>query len=70
MNQKNIGNLFSYSFDSKENMNESIRDYNSKFKKNGLRIIPLRFEDNKALIYLYRPLKLSKDLKNSILRSW
>ena len=38
---------------------------NKRLAGKGLRIIPLRFSDNKALIYIYRPKKLSADLNAS-----
>ena len=38
---------------------------NKRLQSKGLRIIPLRFSDDKALIYIYRPKKLSEDLNHS-----
>ena len=31
--------------------------------KKGLRILPLRFRENRALVYVYRPSKLTQDLQ-------
>ena len=36
---------------------------NSRLSHKGLRIIPLRISGNEALIYIYRPEKLAKDLQ-------
>lgn len=40
----------------------SIRRLNAKLAPKGLRVIPLRFSEKTALIYLYRPKGLSRDL--------
>ena len=34
-----------------------------------VRVLPLRYQKNCALIYLYRPSKLSKDLENDVART-
>lgn len=60
------GNLFACSFACIENMRSAVRKVNSFFVKKGLRVLPLRFQDNKALIYVYRPSKLLLDLKHNI----
>ena len=38
---------------------------NKRLLSKGVRILPLRFTDEKALIYVYRPGKLSSDLSDS-----
>lgn len=57
-------NLFSCGFTSREELKEDLRKFNRCFVKKGLRILPLRYKDGKALIYVYRPELLSRDLKN------
>ncbi|MBQ8165316.1 MAG: DUF3793 family protein [Clostridia bacterium] len=59
------GNIFTCSFADKNKMYGSIRNWNTLLTKKGLRILPLRFRNNKALIYVYRPKRLSADLENS-----
>ena len=63
------GNMFSCKYDSIYNMREDIRNLNIRLKNNGIRVLPLRFRNNNALIYIYRPLKLSIDLQNKIARN-
>ena len=57
--------LFSCDVDSREALKDTLRKYNRQFVKKGLRILPLRYKDGRALIYVYRPGYLSKDLKHS-----
>ncbi|MBQ4105585.1 MAG: DUF3793 family protein [Clostridia bacterium] len=56
------GNMFTCFFRNKEEMNESIRNWNRILVKKGLRIIPLKYRNSRGLIYIYRPRKLSEDL--------
>lgn len=49
------GNMFTCSFTSVNEMRESIRKLNRLLSKKGLRVLPLKFENNRALIYFYRP---------------
>ncbi len=48
------GNLFSCEFGSKEEMIESVRCFNRRFRSKGLRFIPMRYNGKKALLYFYR----------------
>ncbi len=56
-------NMFSCSFDSREDMISSIRKLNQALGEKGVRVLPLRFQNNVGLIYVYRPEMLSEDLK-------
>lgn len=58
-------NLFTCPCDSKQDILSFVRRQNSRLQCKGLRMIPLRFSDDKALLYLYRPGKLSADLSNA-----
>ena len=58
------GNLFSYRYDSIEEMRDSVRFWNRKLREKGVRILPLRYRNSHALIYLYRPAQLAGDLHN------
>ena len=58
------GSMFSCPVSSEEKMKEKIRDLNHIIVKKGLRALPLRLKDGKALIYIYRPKHLTQDLKN------
>ncbi len=55
------GNLFSCEFESKTAMYSEIRNFNHLLNGKGLRILPLRWHRNRALIYVYRPEKLKQD---------
>lgn len=58
-------NLFTCEVKSREELSVALRKYNKQFVKKGLRILPLRYKDGRALIYVYRPSLLSEDLKHS-----
>lgn len=58
------GNMFTCFFAGKDEMRKSIRKWNGFFVKKGLRMLPLRYKNGRALIYIYRPAKLSKDLQD------
>lgn len=59
------GNMFTCPFDTKDALLDSIRKLNKRLAGKGLRLLPLRFSDRKALIYLYRPAKLRRDLSDA-----
>lgn len=61
--------LFTCQVKNREELKEALRKYNKKFVKKGLRMLPLRYKDGRALIYVYRPTLLSQDLKHSYARS-
>lgn len=55
-------NLFTCSCNDRQEVIRFVRRQNRHLQRKGLRMIPLRFSDSKALLYLYRPGKLSDDL--------
>lgn len=57
-------NLFTCPCDNKQDILSFVRQQNSRLQRKGVRMIPLRFSDHKALLYLYRPHRLSADLSN------
>lgn len=57
-------NLFNCRFENAEEMRECIRELNRILVKKGIRVLPLRYRDNRALVYAYRPSRLSKDLEH------
>lgn len=59
------GNLFSCPYASAELVLEDVRQLNRRLVPKGLCALPLHFTDGRALIYLYRPGSLKKDLANS-----
>lgn len=60
------GNLFSVNFKNADELRACVRDWNKALSPKGLRIMPMRFDNGRALIYVYRPSKLSKDLSESL----
>jgi len=58
-------NLFTCPYRDRKDLLSFIRQTNRKLIRKGLRVLPLRFTDEKALIYVYRPGKLSFDLSDS-----
>ena len=60
------GNMFSCPFSSREEMTAELRKLNRRLGQKGLRILPLRWENGRALVYLYRPHMLEKDLRNDM----
>lgn len=59
------GSIFSCPYESKECLLATIRQLNHRLGSKGLRILPLRFSEKAALIYLYRPRLLTADLSDS-----
>lgn len=58
------GSLFTCPFGSRQELLHSVRRMNKRLSPKGIRVIPLRFSENRALIYLYRPQKLTADLSH------
>lgn len=58
------GSLFTSSYENKNNFMQTLRNWNQIFRKKGLCILPLRFHQNRALLYLYRQSLLENDFKN------
>lgn len=59
------GSIFSCCYESRDELKEYIRGLNGALVKKGLRVLPLRAADGKALIYIYRPCRLANDLKQN-----
>ena len=53
--------MFTCSFSGKSEMVKSLCSFNRLLSKKGVRAVPLRYRNKKALIYIYRPEKLSSD---------
>ena len=61
-------NMFSCPCESRHSLDCSIRSFNKRFGEKGLRMMPLRYGRERALIYVYRPSKLKSDLCDSVSR--
>lgn len=55
-------NLFNCEYETEEELKTYLREINAKLSGKGVRVMPLRYGDNRALIYLFRPDDLEKDL--------
>ena len=58
------GSLFNLSFHSEEERNACLQSWNRVLVKKGLKACPVRLRENRALIYVYRPSRLKKDLQD------
>ena len=58
------GSLFSCPFAGEQAMQDCVRDCNRRLTAKGLRLLPLRWQGGRALLYLYRPARLAKDLQH------
>lgn len=56
------GNLFSCKCCCKKELTAAVRRLNRMLVPKGLRVIPVKFSDGNALIYVYRPDRLEGDL--------
>lgn len=58
------GNIFVCQCRCVDELRETVRCWNRRLTAKGLRILPLRFENGRAMIYVYRPSLLSCDLRH------
>lgn len=63
------GSLFPCRFASRQQLIDEIREVNGRLGRKGLRLLPLRVRDSDALLYLYRPQRLRRDLENGEVRA-
>ena len=59
------GSLFNCAFDSREEMLEDVRSLNRSLLEKGLCMLPLRFTEGRALLYLFRAAFLRRDLADA-----
>lgn len=59
-------NMFSVSVEDEATFRESICELNGMLVPRGIRMIPLRHCDGKALLYVYRPDRLANDLSDEL----
>ena len=57
------GSLYSCPYETREELLQELRELNRKLSPRGLRIMPLRFGADRALLYLFRPGELERDLQ-------
>ena len=59
-------NLFSCPCESRAEMTDFLRSINHRLHGKGVRAVPLRFSENRALIYIYRPSRLRADFADGL----
>ena len=57
------GSLFRCPFAGEKEMQDIVRQWNLRLASKGLRLLPLRWQKGRALLYLYRPARLARDLQ-------
>lgn len=57
------GSLFTCDYESRENFLREAREYDRLLSPRGVRLLVLRFSDRRALVYIYRPALLARDLR-------
>ena len=62
------GSLFSCDCASREELTKALSGLNRKLVPKGIRVLPLRFREGRALIYVYRPHALQNDLSDQRVR--
>ncbi|MBD5489583.1 MAG: DUF3793 family protein [Lachnospiraceae bacterium] len=60
------GNMFSCHFADMDEMRGSVRHWNHILGEKGLRFLPLTYKNDRALVYVYRVSRLSRDLKDNV----
>ena len=63
------GSMFNCAFASRGQMTDELRRLNRRLGRKGLRILPLKWRDGMALLYLYRPKLLERDLGDPLARA-
>ena len=48
-------NMFNCRYEDRHALNGAIRAFNKRLGKKGLRLMPIRYGEERALIYVYRP---------------
>ena len=60
------GSLFPCPYESKQTLMKDVRKLNQIFVPKGLCLLPLRLAEKRALLYLYRPRELERDLTDQM----
>ncbi len=60
------GNMFGCFFADREEMIKGVRLLNKRLRGKGLLVIPLCYQNGRAMIYVYRPNQLEADLRDTL----
>ena len=58
------GSLFACPYQTREELLQDVRSLNRRLVPKGLCLLPMRYTENRALLYLYRPRELRRDLRD------
>ena len=58
-------NLFTCVYSQREDIEQYALEFNRRFNPKGVNMLPLKFGKTRALIYVFRPTKLQKDLSDT-----
>lgn len=58
-------NLFSCPYSQRQDIERYAQDFNRRFGHKGVKMLPLEFGKERALIYVFRPTELQKDLSDT-----
>ena len=58
-------NLFTCEYLQKQDIERYVQNFNQRFSRKGVKMLPLDFGKTRALIYVFRPTSLEKDLSNT-----
>lgn len=58
-------NMFSAEYESRNEVRDALRRLNAQLVPRGMRIVPMRYMQNRVLLYLYRPDALRRDLDDA-----
>lgn len=57
------GSLFNAPYSEKNEIKDTVRSLNQRLASKGIRVLPMRANENRVLLYVYRPKKLEDDIK-------
>lgn len=60
------GSMFPCPYTSRKELLDDIRGLNKRLVPKGIRVLPLRYTETKALIYVFRPSNLKRDLADEM----
>ena len=60
------GSLFPCRYESRSQFMDDVRNLNRRLVPKGLCVLPMRCENGNALLYVYRPCRLKKDLSGEL----
>lgn len=60
------GSMFPYPCPDRRQLLDDVRAFNRRYAAKGLCLLPLRYSNGRALLYLYRPAELQRDLQNQL----